>query len=91
MVIERFVETRSAFEWGLVCHALSGAMRELLEDWRLLVTQLEHQHITGRLNLPVIKPLGGNTACFGAILSPLGSVLKSCLSRSRSGTTARSR
>ena len=49
MVIERYTETRSAFEWGLVCHALSGVMREVLEDWRLLVTQFEHQHITGRL------------------------------------------
>lgn len=53
MVVERFVETRSAFEWGLVCHALCGAMRELLDDWRLLVTQLEHQFLAGRLNLPV--------------------------------------
>ena len=56
MVIERFVETRSVFQWGLVCHALAGAMRELLEDWRLMVTQLEHQHLLGRLNLPV-EPL----------------------------------
>ena len=53
IVIDRFVDTRSAFEWGLVCHALAGAMREILEDWHLLVTQLEHKQLQGKLDLPV--------------------------------------
>ena len=26
-------------------------MREILEDWKLLVTQLEHQYLTNGLNL----------------------------------------
>lgn len=47
------METRSAYEWGLVCHAFAGAIREILEDWRLFVTQLEHQHLTTNLNLQV--------------------------------------
>ena len=53
VVIERFVDTRSAFEWGLVCHALAGEMREILEDWHLLITQLEHQQLLGKLDLSV--------------------------------------
>ena len=53
MTLERFVETRSAYEWGLVCHAFAGAIREILEDWRLFVTQLEHQHMTSTFNLQV--------------------------------------
>lgn len=53
MVTERYVDTRSAFEWGLVCHALAGAMREILEDWHLLVTQLEHKQLQGKLDLQV--------------------------------------
>ena len=52
-MIERFVDTRSAFEWGLVCHALAGEMREILEDWHLLITQLEHQQLLGKLDLSV--------------------------------------
>ena len=29
--IQRFVETRRAYEWGLVCQALAGAMRHVLQ------------------------------------------------------------
>ena len=47
------MDTRSAFEWGVVCHALAGEMREILEDWHLLITQLEHQQLLGRLDLSV--------------------------------------
>ena len=53
--LERYVETRSAYEWGLVCHAFAGAIREILEDWRLFVTQLEHQHLTTTFNLQVLR------------------------------------
>lgn len=30
-VIQRYVETRRAYEWGLVCQALAGAMRHVLQ------------------------------------------------------------
>lgn len=47
------MDTRSAFGWGLVCHALTGAMRDILDDWHLLVTQLEHKQAQGKLDLAV--------------------------------------
>ncbi|DBA91460.1 hypothetical protein WJX77_003506 [Trebouxia sp. C0004] len=54
VVIQRFVETRSAYEWGLACHAAAAAMRSVLQDWNLMVTQLEHQLRTGRLTLQAL-------------------------------------
>ncbi|KAK9817974.1 hypothetical protein WJX72_005158 [[Myrmecia] bisecta] len=54
VVVERFVETRSAFGWGLVCQAVAASMRSLLQDWQLMVTQLEHQMLIGRLTLQVL-------------------------------------
>lgn len=56
MVLERFVETRSAYGWGLVCHALAGALRSVLGDWHLHVSQMEHQQLQGKLDLPVRTP-----------------------------------
>ncbi len=38
----------------LVSHALSAAVRRLLADWYLVVTQLEHQLRTGRLTLQAL-------------------------------------
>ena len=52
-IVQRFVETRSAFEAGAVAHALCAAMRDLLTDWQLMVTQLEHQLLIGSLTLQV--------------------------------------
>ena len=52
-IVQRFVETRSAFEAGAVAHALCAAMRDLLTDWQLMVTQLEHQLRIGTLTLQV--------------------------------------
>ncbi len=37
----------------LVCHAAAASMRSVLQDWNLMVTQLEHQLRTGRLTLQV--------------------------------------
>lgn len=31
MTIQRYVETRRAYEWGLVCQALAAAMRHVLQ------------------------------------------------------------
>lgn len=47
------METRRAYEWGLVCQALAGAMRHVLQDWELMVAQLEHQLRAGKLTLQV--------------------------------------
>ena len=41
----------------LVCHAVAASMRSVLQDWNLMVTQLEHQLRTGTLTLQVM------TAC----------------------------
>jgi len=54
-VVQRFSETRSAFEAGAVAHALAAAMRDLVADWHLFVTQLEHQMRIGKLTLQVSK------------------------------------
>ena len=43
VTIQRFVETRRAYEWGLVAQALAGGMRGVLQDWELMVAQLETQ------------------------------------------------
>ena len=52
-VLQRFVETRSSYARPMVFHAVAAAMRTLLSDWTLLVTQLEHQLRLGQLNLQV--------------------------------------
>eukprot|EP00803_Ostreobium_quekettii_P010884 evm.model.scf_2240.1 EVM.evm.TU.scf_2240.1 scf_2240:446-5849(+) len=49
VVLQRFIETRSYIEFGVVCHAVAAAMRQVLEDWLLMVTQLESQLRVGRL------------------------------------------
>lgn len=41
----------------LVCHAVAGCMRGVLQDWNLMVTQLEHQLRTGKLTLQVMAVL----------------------------------
>ena len=37
----RFIEEKSSFEYGQVNHALAAAMRTLLKEYLILVTQLE--------------------------------------------------
>ena len=39
----RYLE-KSAFEYGLVNHALSAAMRTLMKDYLVMVAQLEQQY-----------------------------------------------
>lgn len=50
-VVQRFVETRRQYPWGLVCQALAGAMRSVLQDWSLMIAQLEHQLHIGKLTI----------------------------------------
>lgn len=46
VALEAFVEVQSRVESGLVNHALCAAIRKLLKDFLVLVTQLEHQQLT---------------------------------------------
>lgn len=43
MLVEAFVETYSAYEYGRVNNALAAAIRELLKEYLILIAQLEHQ------------------------------------------------
>lgn len=52
-VVQRFAETRDDARWGLVAQALTGALRALIQDWHVMVAQLEHQMHTGKLTLQV--------------------------------------
>ena len=36
-----------------VCHAVAAAMRQVLQDWQLMVSQLEHQLHINQLTLQV--------------------------------------
>lgn len=56
MVVARWAETRRAAAWGRVCHAVAGELGGLLQDWRLMLAQLEHQLLTGRLTLQARPP-----------------------------------
>ncbi|CAG2247110.1 GCP2 [Mytilus edulis] len=49
--VVRFIEEKSAFEYGLVNHALSASMRTLIKDYMVLVAQLEQQYRNGNLTL----------------------------------------
>lgn len=39
-----------------VCHAVAAAMRQVLQDWQLMVSQLEHQLHINQLTLQVRLP-----------------------------------
>ncbi|KAM9052526.1 gamma-tubulin complex component 2 isoform 1-T4 [Megaptera novaeangliae] len=47
----RFVEEKSSFEYGQVNHALAAAMRTLVKEYLILVTQLEQLQRQGLLSL----------------------------------------
>lgn len=49
--ITRFTEEKSSFEYGQVNHALTAAMRTLMKEYLILVTQLEHLQRQGSLSL----------------------------------------
>lgn len=53
-VLQRFIETRSALTYGRVSHAVAAALWRLLQDWMLMVTQLEHQLRLGTLRLQAL-------------------------------------
>jgi len=44
--IENFIETHSLFEYGQINQAFSAAIRRLLQEYRILINQLEHQFHT---------------------------------------------
>jgi len=47
----RFIDSGSRFESGLVSHALCAAMRSMLKEYFIFVTQLEHQFRSNQLSL----------------------------------------
>lgn len=47
----RFIEEKSSFEYGQVNHALAAAMRALVKEYLILVTQLEQLQRQGLLSL----------------------------------------
>ncbi|XP_043912715.1 gamma-tubulin complex component 2 [Protopterus annectens] len=49
--VARFIEEKSSFEYGQVNHALAAAMRTLMKEYMILVTQLEHLQRQGLLSL----------------------------------------
>ncbi|XP_041354765.1 gamma-tubulin complex component 2-like isoform X2 [Gigantopelta aegis] len=49
--VVRFIEEKAAFEYGLVNHALTAAMRTLIKEYMVLVAQLEHEFRVGDLTL----------------------------------------
>uniref|UniRef100_A0A8C2WE45 Gamma-tubulin complex component n=1 Tax=Cyclopterus lumpus TaxID=8103 RepID=A0A8C2WE45_CYCLU len=49
--VTRFIEEKSSFEYGQVNHALTAAMRTLMKEYLILVTQLEHLQRQGLLSL----------------------------------------
>lgn len=50
-VSPRFIEEKSSFEYGQVNHALAAAMRTLVKEYLILVTQLEQLQRQGLLSL----------------------------------------
>ncbi|CAN6195447.1 unnamed protein product [Urochloa humidicola] len=51
VLVSQFVESRSHFKNGLVNHALAAALRAFLQDYQVMVAQLEHQFRLGRLSV----------------------------------------
>nr|XP_011721835.1 LOW QUALITY PROTEIN: gamma-tubulin complex component 2 [Macaca nemestrina] len=49
--VTRFIEEKSSFEYGQVNHALAAAMRTLVKEHLILVSQLEQLHRQGLLSL----------------------------------------
>lgn len=51
LLLYRFVEEKSSFEYGQVNHALAAATRTLVKEYMILITQLEHLQRQGLLSL----------------------------------------
>ncbi len=59
VVMERWAEVTMGYSHGRVCHAVAGAMKGLIQDWNLMIVQLEHQMLTGHLTLQAGSPPQG--------------------------------
>ena len=44
--VEAFTDVQSREEFGLINHALGSAIRKILKDYLVMITQLEHQFLT---------------------------------------------
>ena len=76
--LHSFTEERSSFEYGQVNHALTAAMRTLMKEYLILVTQLEHLHRQGLLSLQKLWFYIQPTMRTMEILASIGE-LKACL------------
>ena len=53
-VMQTYVETRFEYGWGLVHHALCAIVKDLVWEWRVLVSQMEAKLKQGELSLPML-------------------------------------
>jgi gamma-tubulin complex component 2 len=49
--VSTYIESRSQYQYGLTVHALCASMRSLVQEYTILVAQLEHQFRNGQLSL----------------------------------------
>ena len=63
VAIKRWAEVSMARRAGRVAQALAGAMEELAGEWALMVTQLEHQMLTGNLTMQARPHAAPDHAC----------------------------
>lgn len=49
--LQTYIQVHSRWEYGLVTHAFSAALRTILKEYLVLVAQLEHQFASGRLTM----------------------------------------
>lgn len=73
-----FTEEKSSFEYGQVNHALTAAMRTLMKEYLILVTQLEHLHRQGTLSLQKLWFYIQPTMRTMEILASIGKAVKTC-------------
>lgn len=74
----RFIEEKSSFEYGQVNHALAAAMRTLIKEYMILITQLEHLQRQGLLSLQKLWFYIQPTMRTLEILASLGKYPKYC-------------
>lgn len=72
-----FIEEKSSFEYGQVNHALTAAMRTLMKEYLILVTQLEQLQRQGLLSLQKLWFYIQPTMRTMEILSSIGKILVS--------------
>lgn len=49
--IQTYIQVHSRYEYGLVTHAFSACLRTILKEYLVLIAQLEHQFVLGKLTL----------------------------------------